>query len=180
MKPQLIIISLTIFFIVNTYYDGKYLDMIKNGKKYYLMAMYAFVGLSAYLFIQKHPNDSKSMVKYANSMIKHMPLEKESIDVLSPIFDFTMQPQSSPHDYHVKRIQTSGTAPTQKRAVSETKKKYVAANQKWCCSACGEQLQAWFEVDHITALQHGGTNHVDNLTAVCRNCHGRKTAMTHL
>jgi 5-methylcytosine-specific restriction endonuclease McrA len=41
-------------------------------------------------------------------------------------------------------------------------------------------LPAWFEVDHVIALEHGGSNHVDNLVALCRDCHGKKTAMSFL
>ena len=70
----------------------------------------------------------------------------------------------------------SGKKTNSKRSVSETKKKYVASNQNWKCAECQEQLSAWFEVDHLTRLADGGTNHVENLRALCRNCHGKKTA----
>lgn len=67
-----------------------------------------------------------------------------------------------------------------KRSVSETKKKYVAAQQSWKCGHCNKQLPAWFEVDHKIRLEHGGSNHIDNLVALCRDCHGEKTAMENL
>jgi len=67
-----------------------------------------------------------------------------------------------------------------KRCVSETKKKFVASNQNWKCSGCNDQLSAWFEVDHKVRLEHGGDNHINNLEALCRNCHGKKTAMESL
>lgn len=67
-----------------------------------------------------------------------------------------------------------------KRSVSETKKKYVAAQQSWKCGNCTKQLPAWFEVDHKIRLEHGGSNHIDNLVALCRDCHGEKTAMENL
>jgi hypothetical protein len=67
-----------------------------------------------------------------------------------------------------------------KRSVSETKKKFVAARQNWRCGRCTKQLPAWFEVDHKTRLEHGGSNHVDNLEALCRDCHGEKTAIENL
>jgi 5-methylcytosine-specific restriction endonuclease McrA len=35
-------------------------------------------------------------------------------------------------------------------------------------------------VDHIKSLEHGGTNDVANLVALCRDCHGRKTAMENM
>jgi 5-methylcytosine-specific restriction endonuclease McrA len=69
---------------------------------------------------------------------------------------------------------------TTKRSVSETKKKFVASRQNWCCGDCQQQLSAWFEVDHKIRLEHGGSNHIDNLVALCRECHGKKTAMENL
>ena len=79
---------------------------------------------------------------------------------------------------------TSGSesAPTgkTKRSVSETKKKFVAARQGWKCGDCQDQLNAWFEVDHKIRLEHGGSNHVDNLVALCRDCHGKKTTIENL
>lgn len=78
-----------------------------------------------------------------------------------------------------RRLLNSGKG-SSKRSVSETKKKYVAAQQGWKCGDCQRQLPAWFEVDHIIALEHGGSNHIDNLVALCRDCHGKKTAMSFL
>ena len=62
----------------------------------------------------------------------------------------------------------------------ETKKKYVASQQNWKCAKCTQQLSATFEVNHKIDLQFGGTNHVNNLEALCRNCHGEKTMLNHL
>ena len=62
-----------------------------------------------------------------------------------------------------------------KRSVSESKKKYVASNQKWRCAHCNNLLDNTYEVDHIIALYRGGDNDLTNLEALCRNCHGVKT-----
>ena len=62
-----------------------------------------------------------------------------------------------------------------KRNVSESKKKYIASNQKWRCTHCNNLLDNTYEVDHIIALYRGGTNDLTNLEALCRNCHGVKT-----
>jgi len=99
----------------------------------------------------------------------------------------------SRHNYAERKIMTSGgvessnynTAPNgapvkTKRSVSETKKKFVAARQGWKCGDCQEQLNAWFEVDHKIRLEYGGSNHVDNLVALCRDCHGKKTTIENL
>ena len=76
-------------------------------------------------------------------------------------------------------IKTSGKMGTN-RSISETKKKYVASQQNWNCGECRQKLSAWFEVDHVVRLEHGGGNYVDNLIALCRECHGRKTAMENM
>ena len=69
---------------------------------------------------------------------------------------------------------------TSKRSVSETKKKYVAANQDWKCGHCDSQLDHTFEIDHKIRLEYGGGNDVQNLIALCRNCHGKKTASENM
>lgn len=74
----------------------------------------------------------------------------------------------------------AGAIKKTKRSVSETKKKFVASRQDWKCGKCGCKLPAWFEVDHKIRLEHGGSNHIDNLVALCRDCHGEKTAMENL
>jgi hypothetical protein len=77
------------------------------------------------------------------------------------------------------RMVQSGKKST-KRSVSETKKKFVAARQNWKCGDCNNQLTAWFEVDHKIRLEYGGSNHIDNLVALCRECHGKKTTIENL
>jgi hypothetical protein len=91
-------------------------------------------------------------------------------------YNYPITPISSPGE---DRILKSGTKAT-KRSVSETKKKFVAARQNWRCENCTKQLPAWFEVDHKVRLEYGGSNHVDNLRALCRDCHGEKTAIENL
>ena len=81
--------------------------------------------------------------------------------------------------FQEQRILSSGKTGT-KRSVSETKKKYVASQQEWKCGHCDKQLNAWFEVDHKIRLEHGGGNDVQNLVALCRECHGKKTAMENM
>jgi 5-methylcytosine-specific restriction endonuclease McrA len=78
-----------------------------------------------------------------------------------------------------RRIVSSGRNGT-KRSVSETKKKYVAASQDWKCGGCQQQLDHTFEIDHKLRLEYGGGNEVQNLIALCRNCHGRKTASENM
>ncbi len=197
MKLELIILSVTGFLVANTYYDGKYTKYLHVNKKYIQIATYIFVAMSFYLFTKKHPNHSNNMLQYANGVIKHLPIDRNTADIITPIFDITsnhfsqrnmgaypMQPQGNYGNNMMtpqqKRMMNSGKINKTKRSVSETKKKFVAAQQNWTCAGCNEQLPAWFEVDHKIRLDNGGSNHIDNLEALCRNCHGKKTAMENL
>jgi len=194
MKFELLIVAITIFFIINTYYDGKYITLLKSWKKYYQMAMIGFLGLSLCLFIKRNPSESKNFLNHANQVIKYMPIDKEAGDMISPIINMAsnslhksssnIQSNNTQSNYNTysapqhKRMLNSGF--TTKRSVGETKKKFVASNQGWNCGHCKKQLPAWFEVDHKIRLDNGGSNHVDNLVALCRDCHGKKTALENL
>jgi hypothetical protein len=197
MKLELVIFGITAFLLYNTYHDGKYSKFFMSWKKYIQMATIGLVALSLYLMIKRNPLRSKNLLLYANNAIKYMPIDKSSIDMITPIFDFTtnnagfMETANSElnpgymfnsnfmNSSQERRILTSGHKGT-KRSVSETKKKYVASNQDWKCGDCGSRLNAWFEVDHKTRLEHGGGNDVSNLIALCRDCHGKKTAMENM
>ena len=206
MKTEYIIFIITAFLIANTYYDGRFLKTLQSSQKYIKMATFAFVGLSIYLFAKKNPDQSRSMFMHANDIIKYMPVSKDTADVLSPFLDFTNKTSlfresglggsglggsglggggsasvgpGKGLNQKQNKVLTSGKTST-KRCVSETKKKFVAAQQGWKCGHCSRQLPAWYEVDHITRLEHGGTNHIDNLVALCRDCHGKKTAIENL
>lgn len=63
----------------------------------------------------------------------------------------------------------------QKRNVSAPLKKKIAANQKWKCKKCSQLLDETYQVDHILPLFKEGGNEIDNLQALCPNCHAKKT-----
>lgn len=212
VKAEYIVFIVAAFLIVNTYYDGRLTKMFQSNQKWMKMAMFAFAGLSLFLFLRRNPENSRQLMFHANDIIKYMPISKGTADMITPFFDMTGGP--SPNDGGATGGQTSGASGSaigramssamgvpssqgggasaserrilnsgknsSKRSVSETKKKYVAAQQGWKCGDCQRQLPAWFEVDHVIALEHGGSNHVDNLVALCRDCHGKKTAMSFL
>jgi hypothetical protein len=177
-----------------------------NARKYIKMATFGFFGLSMYLFLKKNPSNSQTIMHHANELIKYMPISRESADMLTPFFDMTNKraffsgdnggnngnedeaedwsntSTSKRQQYNINKMMTSGgtsaTTGTKatKRSVSESKKKFVAAQQSWKCGDCKRQLPSWFEVDHRIRLENGGSNQVDNLVALCRDCHGKKTA----
>jgi hypothetical protein len=202
MKLELLILLITVLVLVNTYFEGKLLSKLKKYEKYYKMVFFAFVGLCIYLYIKKDPNNYKDFVTNSNGYIKYLPIDRNTASIITPIIDFTSSSISKElnNNYNIynnpnirksvtfsnqnlskqqQKILYSGNTST-KRSVSETKKKYVASSQNWHCKHCKKQLPAWFEVDHVIKLEYGGSNAIDNLEALCRDCHGRKTACENL
>lgn len=196
MRVELVIFGITAFLIANVYTDGKYWKLMQTNQKYYKMAGIALGGLMMYVLFKKFPSKAHDIIRGSNEYIKYLPVDKETMGMLNPILDFTSKQNmynensssmpiiSMDQDRSTDRIMNSGKQPNNgtktKRSVSETKKKFVASRQNWKCEDCGEQLSAWFEVDHKIRLEYGGSNHIDNLVALCRECHGRKTTMENL
>lgn len=198
MNLELIIIATTIILISNVYYDGYIITTIKSYKKHGVMVLYGIAGFCLYLLVKQNPYKSRELLNQASNVVKYMPIDRESSQLLAPVFNLTQSsflhnqnpssnnyaqqmytPQSNMQEYQTSKILSSGKKAT-KRSVSETKKKWVASNQDWKCGECVKKLPAWYEVDHKVRLEYGGTNHVDNLVALCRDCHGRKTASENL
>lgn len=190
MKVELLIIFVTIIIIANIYYDNQLFRKLKEYKKYYKISIVAFVGICLYLLFKKSPKDCANLLISSNNYIKHIPIDNTSRSFVAPLIDFTSKTISSNiqqnypnQNYNLtprqQQVLISGNKTT-KRSVSETKKKYVAANQNWRCKHCNIQLSAWFEVDHVVKLQYGGSNNIENLEALCRECHGKKTAFENL
>lgn len=191
MRLEIFILGLTAFFVYNAYTDGKYTKMLMSFKKYYKMIFYAILGIGIYYILKRNPTKGKDMLLYANNYVKYLPIDRNSMDVLSPIIDFTGTTESSfMESFNDIPPQMSGFCSEQKiissgrngtkRSVSETKKKYVAASQDWKCGHCHNQLDHTFEIDHKIRLEYGGGNDVQNLIALCRNCHGKKTASENM
>jgi len=209
MKLELFISLIVLGLGANIYYEGKIMSVIKSYSKYYKIALIAFVGLCVYLYIKRTPQNAREFFSNAHGYIKYLPIDRQTSSIVAPLIDFTGKAlgdsinsnynQSHSHNQlnnmfqntnlnqttinnltpQQKRILSSGNKST-KRSVSETKKKYVAANQNWHCKHCNKQLPAWFEVDHVMKLEYGGSNNIENLEALCRDCHGKKTALENL
>jgi len=199
MRVEILIFIIAGLIIANIYTEGKVLKKLLSFKKYYQMIGVAFGAFMLYILLKRNPMRAQQVIASTNDYIKYLPIDKNTTNMISPILDFTSRQDFSsdvqngrdaynypvipmPNQNHTvseNRMLQSGKKAT-KRSVSETKKKYVASNQDWKCGDCGCKLPAWFEVDHKVRLEYGGSNHVDNLVALCRDCHGKKTAIENL
>jgi hypothetical protein len=196
MKLELLIFVVTGLLLYNSYYDGKYSKILLSYKKYYKMIIIGFVAICFYIMIKRNPLQTKNMLLYTNNLIKYMPIDRSSMDMITPIFDLSskgnsfmegfnsnLNPNYNYNPVNVSQQQRNllgQTTKPVKRSVSETKKKYVASMQDWKCGQCNKKLTHTFEVDHKIRLEYGGGNDVTNLVALCRECHGEKTAMENM
>jgi hypothetical protein len=193
MKFELLLFGLTGFLVYNTYYDNRILDLIHSNMKYIHIGTYLLMALTLYVLYKKIPGRTSKLLVAASELVKYMPSNKNGTDYFTPLINMTKEGfladnQNIHHNPNIqssggpqfKRMMNSGRKQTNKRSVSETKKKYVASKQGWSCGHCHQPLDHTFEVDHIQDLQYGGDNSVDNLIALCRNCHGVKTANSKL
>jgi 5-methylcytosine-specific restriction endonuclease McrA len=170
------------------------------------MGFYCILGLGIYLLFKRNPEQGKNMLQTAHNAVKYMPIDKSSLEMFTPLFDFTSNSNgysngnengnsssfmeslygvdtgqhNSMHSMQSQQRMMQSGKGASKRSVSETKKKYVAANQEWKCGHCQSQLDHTFEIDHKIRLEYGGGNDVQNLIALCRNCHGKKTASENM
>ena len=143
MRIEILIIAATAFFVANTYKDGLYVAKLKSWKKYYQMIGIAFVGISSYAYIKKYPEIPR-ILQSAKCVLRYIPIDWDAGDYLTPLLNMasgsqnvvSMSAKLNPLDYdktmfympQQKRMMSSG-GKTTKRSVSETKKKYVAAQQ---------------------------------------------------
>jgi hypothetical protein len=189
MRIEILLFLIAGAIVANIYTDGKYLKQLMTYKKYYQMGGVIVGALFLYWLVRKNPASTKELILSSNEYIKYLPVDKNVTSFIEPLIDFTTK-QSYANDGYKEagipilamgqRMGGGGSTPETgkfKRSVSESKKKYIAAKQGWKCRECSQILPATYEVDHITRLQHGGSNELDNLQALCPSCHRNKTMM---
>ena len=195
MRFELVIFFIAAFIIANIYTEGRLLKHVLSWKKYYQMAAVAFAAIAIYWLFTKNPNQAKGIIYSSNEYLKYLPVDKDTTNILGPILDFTKRqnynPSASMNDGYnypvvnmnsnrVKVNQKGGSTIATKRSVSESRKKMIAASQGWKCSHCREQLDYNYQIDHKIRLEYGGSNEPSNLTALCPNCHTKKTIQENL
>ena len=183
MRFGLIIFFIAAFIIYNIYTEGR---LLKN----------ALLAFFVYWLFTKNPQHAKGIIYSSNEYLKYLPVDKNTKNFLGPILDFTKKQDYNPSAYsmndglnypvinmnsnRVKINQRQQNGGSTKRSVSESRKKMIAASQGWKCSHCKSQLDYNYQIDHIIRLEYGGSNEPSNLTALCPNCHTKKTIQENL
>jgi 5-methylcytosine-specific restriction endonuclease McrA len=187
MKAELFAIIISAAIMYDFYHGNIYSKKIAELKKYFQMGMVGISVFSVYLLFKRQPKSMFNLITSINDVVIKMPLSKKHHSMTENYPPSRLVPNISPNIPHptpnIPQNSASNFAKhskTTKRSVSETKKKYVAASQGWKCGKCSRILNAWFEVDHHVRLEHGGSNEASNLVAMCRECHGEKTALENM
>ena len=132
MNTNLIILLITGALLYNVYHENFLFKSFEKYKKYYKMGAIVIAALGFYVIINKNPAKGYSTLKAAQQYINVLPIDKNSKDFLKPFMSL------SPEEKAVQRILTAGKS--NKRSVSETKKKFVASNQNWKCNYCDDNI----------------------------------------
>jgi hypothetical protein len=202
MRIELWILLISGLLIYDVYYDNKYSKLFFSYKKYYKIMLIGIGSIFVYYLFKKKPDQFKNLIQSSNDLFRQIPLGRktlETMDIINPIFNLTNTPSlmnnfmenneeiiNNQNTQNIKNINNNNNNKQNndngiiKRNVGETKKRYVASRQNWCCGNCKNQLSYTYEIDHNIALKDGGDNSVENLIALCRECHGRKTAQSFL
>lgn len=196
MRFGLVVFLIAALIIANIYTEGRLLKHALTWKKYYQMAGVALIALAVYWLFTKNPEHARGIIYSSNEYLKYLPVDKDTKNMLGPILDFTKKQDYNPansmndgYDYPVVNMNSNRVKMSQrpcaagggtKRSVSESRKKMIAASQGWKCSHCKSQLDYNYQIDHIIRLEYGGSNEPSNLTALCPNCHTKKTIQENL
>jgi 5-methylcytosine-specific restriction protein A len=193
MRLEIVLFFIAAVWIYHIYTDGKVWKLLANYKKYYQMGGVVLGFFIICWLMRANPKGTQEMLLSTNEYIKYLPVDRNVKSMLDPVLrNFSASSSQTPLTESVplfggtttmeKMSSGSGSGGAgdggggaTKRSVSESKKKYVASKQAWKCRECQEILPATFEVDHIKRLQYGGSNEIDNLQALCPNCHREKT-----
>lgn len=160
---------------LNTYYDNRlFRSVYDKYRKYFHVGVILLVGVVVFYSLTLQPLKWQLMVEKADPY-----LPDDMRRAIHPVLDFTHRhfAQQVRDASLVRDAPLQGLAARQKviRNVSERTKKLVAGGQQWTCAICRNLLPATYEVDHIVRLEYGGSNDMENLQALCPNCHRYKT-----
>ena len=89
-----------------------------------------------------------------------------------------IQKQEKQENRKVSPSSISDKRQYQKRLkLTNKEREQIAETQQSQCKLCESALPEYYHIDHIVALQFGGSNEMDNLQAICAGCHNTKTVL---
>ena len=113
--------------------------------------------------------ESKSLTDLIKSQKNTIETHKNTIDYLTNNINIKGLNGKTIEDF------LKGKQKIKRGALNESVKKQIASDQKWTCSACNSLLVSTFQIDHTIPLWNNGPDCKENATAMCVECHAKKT-----
>ena len=103
-------------------------------------------------------------------------LKKKNSDLTIEVHTLKMENGISIEDHkEIIKIANQPKTNNNKRKLSESIKKEVAHRQNYICYKCEKMLPPTYQTDHIVPHSISYDDNIDNLQALCPNCHSLKT-----
>ena len=145
--------------------------------------------------IKKATNETKTYSCHCGKVYLH----RQSLHKHSQMCTFTPLKSNVKHILHnetdqtevIQKLQEKNKALQQEntqlkrqlkgiKRVTPSLRQMIANNQERKCGQCSNDLQTYFQVDHIIGKQFGGDNSLENLMALCGECHNQKSALENI
>ena len=177
---EYLVLLLTAAVALNRYFDNRlFAAVYARYRKHFHVAAILLLGLALFYSMRcAADGSSRDWVRLAAGRAQgYVPDDMRAS--VHPLLDLTARGLRDAQALAAHPQRPGAEAHTRKtaRSVSESRKKLVAANQRWRCALCRQTLPPTYEVDHVLRLEYGGSNDCDNLQALCPNCHRYKTMM---
>ena len=123
---------------------------------------------------KKHNNICKSRSEYIEK------LEKEVDNKMNSNAIVGAPPSDINHGNNIVGTPLSDTTsamsiPYLRKKFTPSQRYEIAFNQAAKCRTCSDVLKENFHIDHIVPLHVGGSNTIENVQALCLDCHANKT-----
>lgn len=166
VRSEIVFMALTAGVLYGMYHQWDFpnVRMVYTWGKYLMVIFLAYVGYNSF---QKNPAEFIQLMRGGQGLLT------KPKQTLPTSFSFSPSPSTC-------SLTRKGQDIVKKRSVSESRKKFVASQQQWRCKHCRSVLTHTFQVDHVIGLEMGGSNEVDNLVALCVECHAHKTSLRTL
>ena len=121
----------------------------------------------------KHTNNNETNIQIQTQI--QTQIQSQITDLQNKFEEFCEKSLSPPSSIQIAQNPPPPPLKTKRQGIPSKIRLQIKESQNHQCGSCQKELNDIFEIDHITALQFGGTNLIDNLMALCCECHSKKS-----
>lgn len=118
--------------------------------------------------------EKELMIKVDNKIEEEYKKYKQ--EMLDKVNELQLEMNNLKSEISVLRQKSTSTIVHSHRVkISNKLRDEIVITQENKCNDCKCTLSKFFQIDHKIALQYGGTNDINNLQALCCECHSKKS-----